>query len=93
MAFFCSYIYYLLLHWFQQKLCLSFYVRNFWDTLISFDKFPTQGASLTFYDLCKVLSSAERDRDREEKKKENKKIKKQNDLKNPNLFLACHFYL
>ena len=49
--------------------------------LISFDKFPTQGASLTFNDLCKVLSSAERDRDREEKSERRKEQedKKQND--------------
>lgn len=49
--------------------------------LISFDKFPTQGASLTFYDLCKVLSSAERDRDREEKEEKSERRKEQENKK------------
>lgn len=49
--------------------------------LISFDKFPTQGVSLTFCDLCKVLSSAERDSDREEKEEKSERKREQEDKK------------
>lgn len=78
---FCSYIYYLLLHWFQQELCLSFYVRNFltcvWFLLTNFQLRGHLWHFMTCvrYYLLQRETETEKKRNKRVRGKESKKIK------------------